>query len=608
MSLIVGAISASDAAKVVLTLMSVVERHKCDHGGFAFIGYSGGKARIAKGSVSNLCKTSEIYAVSGGAAIGHACRTVHATGLHRNIQPYRAGQVTLVFDGILTNCPVSGRGYDDISMKGSGSDPETIAELINAEVKYGATPLQAIRQVHAKLKGNYALAAMFDDAPGMIFLARNGYPLAIGYGAEDRDGCSDMFISSDASAVSTLARHIAYLEDKDVAIVSRVGTLIFDGEGRDVDRRTEPVSISGRSTGQGRHFSDMLRDIHEQPAVLGRLAEAWRAYATLKPLLHDIPSRESVWIDRVLLIACGYSYNACLTARHWFENWAGVQADVELASEYRYREPILSGRELAVFVSRTEESAEILATLGQIRQRVASCISLVNSPTSSLAQECGVFFPLLAGPESGANPVKTFTAQMFSLAALSINLGRDRNRLSAERYAELSAELMSLPRKVKQTLQCEPDIYRHAEAIPHQSRILMVGRGICYPMALEAAQTFRDVGYVYAEGFAAGELGGRITTDSRKNAACIVMAPSGPLFDKALSSYLELEGLSRQTLLLSDKRLENNPDALRLPRVPELLSCFTNRVALQLLACHGAQVASRNARSRSRRTRPVVGN
>lgn len=593
MSRISGAIARRQAGAAALTLLSGPDMAGHAVAGIATAGGAGVNVRLASGKLADLREADKDCGISGGAAIGCATRPDEASGSVLAGAPHRVGEVTLVFAGTITNRPDFRRNCEDIRDLSSGTAAGAVARLIAAEVSDGATPLQALQRVHAALRGNYAIAAIFDDAPGMVHLACGGHPLAVGYGQEDRDGYSDMFIGSSLGALSGLSSRIARLEDGDVAVVSRFGTLFFDAMGRDVERPAEVVARDRDASSSDRLSGRRLRDIHEQPEVLGRLAGAWRSSASLMPLLHDMPSRESVWVDRVLLIACGSSHNACLAARHWFESWAGVQADVELASEYRYREPILSGRELAIFVSRSDEAADVLAALAQVRQRVATCVALVNSPTSSLAEECGVFFPLHAGAEGGAGPAKTFAAQLFSLAALSLNLGRDRGWLSAERYEALSAELMSVPRKVADTLQCERDIRRRAEGLSRHARILVVGRGVCHAAALEAARHFRDAGYASAEGYAAGDVRDCAAAGLGGDVACIVLAPSGPLFRASMSSYLELEGCGGETLLISDTRLEHVPGALVIPRGPELLSCFTMLAALQLLAHYAAEAARR---------------
>jgi glucosamine--fructose-6-phosphate aminotransferase (isomerizing) len=586
---IIGIISHTDVVGGLLSGLERLEYRGYDSAGIAVVNSDGIAVRRSKGPLRALRATHAASPVSGNIGIAHTRWATHGVPSERNAHPHCVGRVAVVHNGIVEN---SSKLRTELAAAGrafaSETDTEVIPHLIEVELARGASPLTAVQRAVSRLDGAYAIAVVFADEPNLMFAARHGSPLVIGYGEPAADGSLDMFVGSDATALAPLTRRISYLEEGDVAILSRVGALVFDRRGADVERAVADVSSAADACSMGAFPHFMLKEIHEQPAILARLNAAWHGGHADAPLRRgEIPGGVDR-IDRIVLIACGTSHHAAMIAKYWFEHWTGLPAEAEIASEFRYREKALAGRELAVFISQSGETADTIAALTQVRGRVAARLAVVNVATSSMAREADHAIDIEAGPEIGVASTKAFTAQLFCLASLAIEIGRQRQFLSRDDARALIRDLEDVPRLVAETLALEPLIVRHARWLAPSNAALFMGRGVCYPIALEGALKLKEIGYVKTDGYAAGELKHGPIALVEDGYPVVALAPSGPLLEKTLSNCAEVEARGGSILLLTDAPQAGGRRVICLPRTRELLSCFTTVVALQLLSYHAA--------------------
>lgn len=587
---IIGIISRTDVVPELLDGLERLEYRGYDSAGIAVTTGGGISVRRCVGRLSALRSKIAAEPVSGCMGIAHTRWATHGGPSAANAHPHRAGSVTVVHNGIIenfaelrANLEATGRVFS------SETDTEVIPHLIDRGLAAGISPLAALRDVVGKLRGAYALAVLVDNVPGQIFVARQGSPLAIGYGETREDGTLDMYVGSDAIALAPLTTRISYLEDGDVAIVASVGALIFDSLGRDVER---PVIEVGRDAGdatRGDFPHYMLKEIHQQPQVLAKICATWGRTDGSSPFRRIAFTVAPQSFDRIVLVACGTSYHAAMVAKYWLETWACMPAEVDIASEYRYRDKVFSGRELVVFISQSGETADTLAALRQVAGRVAMRLAVVNIATSSMAREADDVLEIHAGPEIGVASTKAYTAQLLVLAEFALSLGLERGSLQPDQFNFLKQELCSVPHLVTETLSLEPAIAAHARKVAAKDEALFVGRGVCYPAALEGALKLKEVAYINTDGYAAGELKHGPIALIEDRYPAIVLAPSGSLYEKTMSNCSEIEARGGWVLLLTDV-IDTHRQQIRLPRTIEMLSCFTTAVALQLLAYHAAVI------------------
>ena len=523
-----------------------------DSAGVAVLTEDGTAVRRAAGKLASLRHDVSQRPCDGTVGIGHTRWATHGSPTQFNAHPHRSGKVTVVHNGIIENYAeiraelvAEGRTFQ------SETDTETVAVLCDSFLRGGDAPRDAMRKTLQNLQGAYALAFLFDDLPDQLMVARLGSPLVIGYGQTDASGNCEMFVGSDAVALAPLTSRISYLEDGDLAVLSCRQVLIEDRQGAEVVRDVQEILTEELLVDKGpwRHF--MAKEIHEQPDSLRRALSGLVDHHSmqLRPFLNEIDFSS---VDRVLLVACGTAHYACHVAKYWLEDFGALPVEVEIASEFRYRNVALTGREVAIFVSQSGETADTLAALKHLRGRVAHQIAVVNVPTSSIAREADHIVEIRAGAEIGVASTKAFTGQLICLAAIALKAGLQRGILSQSQEQEFLADLTALPRLVVEVLAREGAIRNEAKSLSVARDVLFLGRGVMYPLALEAALKLKEISYIHAEGYAAGELKHGPIALIDENVPVVVFAPSDEHFEKLVSNGKEVAARGGRLIWITD--------------------------------------------------------
>jgi len=581
---IVGILSVNEAAPALVEALKRLEYRGYDSAGIATV--AGGRLdrRRAVGKLVNLSDLLVHDPLPGKAGIGHTRWATHGAPTAGNAHPHRAGGVAVVHNGIIENHKALRR---DLAAKGyapeSETDTETIAMLAQFHIDQGLAPRDAAEQTIARLEGAFALAFLFDGEDDLIIAARKGSPLAVGHGE------GEMYLGSDAIALAPLTNRISYLEEGDRAVITRAGVEIMDAEGRLANRPVKTVQIDTAQADKGGHRHFMAKEIAEQPSVLaGTIAHYVEDDALTLP--DNIPDFSQV--DRVVMVACGTAYYACAVAKYWFEGMANLPCEVDIASEFRYREPPIGPNTLAIFVSQSGETADTLAALRYVADK-ARILSVVNVPESTIARESDVALPILAGAEIGVASTKAFTCQLAVLATLALKAATDRDAIGAEAVATRLAEFARMPGMLAQALTREPGIAEICGELSQAQDILFLGRGTLYPLAMEGALKLKEISYIHAEGYASGELkhGPIALIDS--HVPVIVMAPKDNLFEKTVSNMAEVQARGGQVVLVTDAegRAEVGDTAwhvIEMPTVSKFLAPILYAIPAQLLAYHTA--------------------
>jgi len=584
---IVGVLGNHEAAPLLVEALKRLEYRGYDSAGIATV--NGGKLdrRRAVGKLVNLSDLLVHEPLAGKAGIGHTRWATHGAATVTNAHPHRAGPVAVVHNGIIENFrelreELASAGY----VQESQTDTETIALLAQMHMARGMTPVEAARETLKRLHGAFALCFLFDGEDDLMIAARKGSPLAIGHGT------GEMFVGSDAIALAPMTDRITYLEEGDWAVISRKGAEIFDAADRRANRAETRIAIDQTRIEKAGYKHFMAKEIAEQPVVI---ADALKHYTGGRavPALNLPEGVDFTGVDRVVMVACGTASFACHVAKYWFEQIAGLPAEIDIASEFRYREPPLSDKGWAIFVSQSGETADTLAALRYAKEKVAKVVSVVNVPTSSIARESDLSLPILAGVEVGVASTKAFTCQLTVLALLAIKAGLDRGRLDATGAAELLGGLRNLPGLMNHALALSAPIAEIAEELAEAQDVLFLGRGAMYPLALEGALKLKEISYIHAEGYASGELkhGPIALIDAR--VPVIVLAPRDALFDKTVSNMQEVMARHGKVLLISDAAGVAEAGAgtwrtLTLPEVPAAFAPILYAVPAQLLAYHTA--------------------
>ncbi|AZB64145.1 glutamine--fructose-6-phosphate transaminase (isomerizing) [Cereibacter sphaeroides] len=580
---IVGVLGNHEVAPLLVEALKRLEYRGYDSAGIATV--NGGRLdrRRAVGKLVNLSDLLVHDPLAGKSGIGHTRWATHGAATVTNAHPHRAGPVAVVHNGIIEN-------FRDLRVElaeagfafETQTDTETVALLTQMHMARGLGPREAAAETLARLTGAFALCFLFEGEEDLLIAARRGSPLAIGHG----DG--EMFVGSDAIALAPMTDAITYLEEGDWAVVTRAGAEIFDSHGRRVNRATTRIQIDAARIEKAGYKHFMAKEIAEQPVVL---ADALRHYVQDGRI--NLPGVDFTGVDRVTLVACGTASYACHVAKYWFEQIAGLPADVDIASEFRYREPVLSPTSWAVFVSQSGETADTLAALRHAGDAVARTLAVVNVPTSSIAREANLALPILAGIEVGVASTKAFTCQLTVLALLALKAAQDRGRIDAAELGRRLDALATLPGLMNHALRLADDIRDLAGELAEAQDILFLGRGPMYPLALEGALKLKEISYIHAEGYASGELkhGPIALIDNR--VPVIVMAPRDALFDKTVSNMQEVMARHGKVLLISDARGIEEAGAgcwrtLALPQVADFLAPILYAVPAQLLAYHTA--------------------
>jgi len=581
---IVGVLGHHEAAPLLVEALKRLEYRGYDSAGIATVSAGRLDRRRAVGKLVNLSDLLVHDPLAGKAGIGHTRWATHGAPTVVNAHPHRAGPVAVVHNGIIENFrDLRGELAAAGLTQESETDTETVALLARRFLAEGMRPAEAARATIARLEGAFALLFLFDGEDDLMVAARKGSPLAIGHGE------GEMFVGSDAIALAPLTDRITYLEEGDIAVITRAGASITDAEGRQVGREVTRIAIDQARIDKAGYKHFMAKEIAEQPIVL---ADAIRHYTEGGGL--TLPAGlDFTGVSRITLVACGTAFYACLVAKYWFERLAGLPCEVDIASEFRYREPPLPAGSMAVFVSQSGETADTLAALRYCAGKVDRIVSVVNVPTSSIARESDLVLPIMAGVEVGVASTKAFTAQLVVLALMALKAGVDRGGIAAEALAGHIADLSALPGLMNQALARSDEIAKLSEELAEAQDILFLGRGAMFPMALEGALKLKEISYIHAEGYASGELKhGPIALIDRQ-VPVIVLAPHDQLFDKTVSNMQEVMARHGMVLLISDaKGLATARDGtwatLAMPEVAEVFAPILYAVPAQLLAYHTA--------------------
>jgi len=584
---IIGVIGRANAAECLLDGLKRLEYRGYDSAGIATLVDGTIVRRRASGKIANLSARVREEPVGGSSGIGHTRWATHGVPNEVNAHPHGNARVAVVHNGIIENfqelrkeLEAQGHVFD------SDTDTEVVAHLITDNLQRGLKPEDAVHSALRRLEGAFALAIIVADCPDVIFGARKGSPLAVGYGN------GEMFLGSDAMALAPMTQRITYLEDDDWMVVGKDSITVRGRDGRKVARPIVHTGLSGAMIGKGEYRHYMLKEIYEQPQVLGDTLRAHYNPAartiTLPPLPFDLKK-----IERITAIACGTAYYACLVAKYWIEMLARVPVDADIGSEYRYRAPPLAPGGLGIFVSQSGETADTLAPLKYCKSKGQHILSIVNVPESAVARESHAVLPTLAGPEIGVASTKAFTTQLMALACFAISLAKARGAIDAGTEARLSAALAEVPARAADALHLDDFVRAIAEDLVHSRDVLYLGRGSLYPIAMEGALKLKEISYIHAEGYAAGELKHGPIALIDEHTPVVMIAPSDALFEKSLSNMEQVVARGGRVILISDhegiKRAgKNAAHTICLPRVDPFVMPILASIPIQLLAYHTA--------------------
>jgi glucosamine--fructose-6-phosphate aminotransferase (isomerizing) len=584
---IVGILGRGDVADRLVGGLKRLEYRGYDSAGVCILDAGRLERRRAEGRLDNLERRLAAEPLAGAAGIAHTRWATHGRPSEANAHPHIVGDVAVVHNGIIENfkslreeLAAEGRRFE------SETDSEVIGHLVARELELGREPEAAVSTVLPRLHGAFALVLLFRSDPDLLIGARLGAPLTVGYG----DG--EAFLGSDALALAGLTQEISYLNEGDWVVVRRGSVTILDVENRIVER---PRVVSGLSRGmveKGNYRHFMLKEIHEQPVVVAQTLQSY-----LKPLEGEValpvPEFDFSAIRRVTIVGCGTSYYAGMVAHYWLERFARIPVETDVASEFRYRDPVFEPGGLALFISQSGETADTLAALRHARSAGQRIAAVVNVPTSSMAREADLLLPTHAGPEIGVASTKAFTCQLAVLAALAANLARARGQLAPGAEAEIVAHLAEAPAALNAALAQEEAVARLAPLIAPARDVLYLGRGPDFPLALEGALKLKEISYIHAEGYAAGEMkhGPIALIDER--VPVVVLAPSGPWFGKTVSNMQEVRARGGRIILISDasgiaEAGDSAAASIEMPAVHPLIAPLVYAVPVQLLAYHVA--------------------
>jgi glutamine---fructose-6-phosphate transaminase (isomerizing) len=583
---IIGIIGKSNAAPLLVDGLKRLEYRGYDSAGIATLvnGHIG--RRRAEGKLTNLETLLGREPLSGTIGIGHTRWATHGRPNETNAHPHATDRVAVVHNGIIENFAELRQELIKLGHKfETETDSEVVPHLLTRYLEEQKTPEQAMALAMERLHGAFSLAVIFAGRHDLMIGARRGSPLAIGYG----DG--EMYLGSDALALAPLTRRICYLEEDDWTVVSPTGARIFNS-GKEVQREIRQTALSGALIGKGNYRHFMLKEISEQPAVIGDTLHSF-----INPLARriELPDLPVDWakVPRLTLLACGTSYYACMVAKYWFEQVARLPVEVDIASEFRYRAAPMPKDGVTLVVSQSGETVDTLAALRYAKKEGQKILSIVNVPESAIARASDAVLPTLAGPEIGVASTKAFTTQLTVLACLAIAAARARGAISDKREAELATALTEVPARAAEILNHDDKLRDIAHKLAEARDVLFIGRGTSYPIALEGALKLKEISYIHAEGYAAGEMKHGPIALIDENVPIIVAAPSDDVFEKTASNLQEAVARGGKVIVLSDakglKRINVKPWAeLELPQVDPFVAPILYAIPVQLLAYHAA--------------------
>jgi glucosamine--fructose-6-phosphate aminotransferase (isomerizing) len=584
---IIGIIGNSDAAPRLVEGLRRLEYRGYDSAGIATL-VGGRIARCrAEGKLVNLDRKLRATPQAGTVGIGHTRWATHGGPTENNAHPHATDRCAVVHNGIIENYQ---QLKNELQAEGrvfaTETDTEIIVHLVTHYLERGLGPVAATATALKRLEGAFALTLIFTDDPDLMIGARRGTPLAVGYGN------GEMYLASDAFALAPLTSHLCYLEDGDWVEVRREGAVIHDETDAVVDRPVRLTAVSGALIGKEgyRHF--MLKEIYEQPQVIGDTLSAFIHPSTGHISLPELPF-DLAGTPRITIVACGTAYYAGLVGKYWLEQIARIPVEIDIASEFRYREAPLPAGGVALFISQSGETLDTLEALRYCKRQGQHILAIVNAPESTIAREADAVLYTLAGPEIGVASTKAFTTQLTTLACLAVALGRSRNVISQEREAALALALREVPARAVEVLNHDKRLRDLAHEVAEARDVLYLGRGACYPLALEGALKLKEISYIHAEGYAAGELKHGPIALVDESVPVIVLVPSDSLFEKIVSNFQEVCARSGKVLLIADaKGVDRLKDRVRwsveLPTVDPFVAPILYAIPVQLLAYHTA--------------------
>ncbi len=585
---IIGIIGREPVAPLLIDALKRLEYRGYDSAGVATLEHGVLTRRRAEGKLKNLEQQLAREPLSGTIGIGHTRWATHGRPNETNAHPHATEVVAVVHNGIIENFSELRRELEGKGAKfATETDSEVIAHLVSDEIKQGRSPVEAVEASLPRLRGAFALAFLFSGEDNLLIGARKGSPLAIGFGDDA------MYIGSDAIALAPFTDTVSYLEDGDCAVVHRNSAEIHDAKGKTVHRDVLKSQASVMLIDKGNHRHFMAKEIHEQPEVVGHTLAHYLDMVAGRVALPMALPFDFRALKRVSIAACGTAYYAGMVARYWFERFAHLPVEVDIASEFRYREVPLDPGALAILISQSGETADTLASLQYAREHRQHVLSIVNVPTSTIARESDVVMPTLAGPEIGVASTKAFTCQLAALASLAIAAGRARGVLSETDEKQLVHALIEVPRHLTEALALEPQIEQLARDLAKCHDVLYLGRGTSYPIALEGALKLKEISYIHAEGYAAGELKHGPIALIDETMPVVVIAPHDGVFDKTVSNMQEVAARGGRLILVSDAKGAaaaggQSVVTLTMPTVPAVVGPLVYAVPVQLLAYHTA--------------------
>ncbi len=583
---IIGVLGQHEVAPTLVEALKRLEYRGYDSAGIATINDGVLDRRRAVGKLVNLSDLLVHNPLAGKSGIGHTRWATHGGPSTENAHPHKAGPVAVVHNGIIENfrelrAELASHGLTFVTE----TDTETVALLCQHYLNDGLGPKEAAAKTIARLDGAFALAFLFEGEQDLMVAARKGSPLAIGHGS------GEMYIGSDAIALAPLTNRITYLEEGDRAVLTRESLMIWDEDGHQVGREMRTVQIDSTRIDKGGFDHYMAKEIAEQPTVLGDAISNYVPDAGADVILPG-EGVDFTKVERLTMVACGTAYYACFTAKYWFEKLARLPVEVDVASEFRYREPPISPGTAALFVSQSGETADTLAALRYCSGKADKILSVTNVAESSIARESDQTFPIFAGVEIGVASTKAFTCQLVVLLSLALKAARDRGTMSNEELTDAIAAMRGLPGLLNVALGLDEDIKKHARKISETRDVIFLGRGMMYPLALEGALKLKEISYIHAEAYASGELKHGPIALIDKKMPVVVLAPRDELYDKTVSNMQEVMARAGKVLLISNKTgLAEAGDVwgtITMPDVDPLVAPILYSVPAQLLAYHTA--------------------
>jgi len=584
---IVGILGNHEASPILLDALKRLEYRGYDSSGIATINDGVLERRREIGKLVNLADKLVHKPLKGKIGIGHTRWATHGSPTVANAHPQQTGKVAVVHNGIIENFKkLRDELISDGAVFQSETDTETVAQLCMSFINNGDKPAIAAKKTLARLEGAYALCFLFHDNDNLLIAARKGSPLAIGHGN------GEMFVGSDAIALAPMTNQVTYLEEGDLALITRESLEIYDFDGRAIERNRQTLDLNAQNVAKGNHKHFMAKEIAEQPSVL---ADAIQQNLNSARNKLEIPSLALDFrsINRITLVACGTAFLACNVAKYWFEKIARISIDLDVASEFRYREPPVEKNNLAIVVSQSGETADTLAALRYCNKNKMKTLGIVNVDESTISREASLALQIHAGPEIGVASTKAFTCQLTTLYFLAIKAAKDKGSINNNQEAKLIKSILQLPSMIVDALSLEAEIKQTAQDLSKASNAIFLGRGAMYPLASEGALKLKEISYIHAEGYASGELKHGPIALVDENMPVVVLAPRDELFEKTVSNMHEVMARGGKVLLITDaegadEAQEGTWKTIIMPNIPNDLAPILYSIPVQLLAYHTA--------------------